>query len=70
MSQQQGNSKQNDEISELKNIIEAAFFAAQQPIGIRKIQAMFAEEVKPSKEQIDGNIGDYCLSPACDTRRY
>lgn len=40
------------EVSELQNIIEAALFAAAEPIGVRKIQALFAEEAKPSKESI------------------
>ena len=40
------------ENSELQNIIEAALFAASEPLGVRKIQALFDEEVKPSKETI------------------
>ena len=40
------------EISELQNIIEAALFAAGEPLGVRKIQALFEEEVKPSKEAV------------------
>ena len=46
---------ENDDIvetSELQNIIEAALFAANEPLGVRKIQALFDEEVKPSKETI------------------
>lgn len=43
----------DDGVSELRNIIEAALFVAEQPIGIRKIQAMFEEDAKPSKEQIE-----------------
>ncbi len=41
------------EVSELQNIIEASLFASAEPIGIRKIQGLFAEEAKPSKEQIE-----------------
>lgn len=47
------NDNSSAETSELKNIIEAALFAAAQPIGIRKIQSLFAEDAKPSKQQID-----------------
>ena len=56
MSEEQNDSievNESTENSELKNILEAAFFAAAQPIGIRKIQAMFADEAKPSKQQIE-----------------
>ena len=49
-------STDNVEISELQNIIEAALFASAEPIGIRKIQALFTEEAKPSKEIINDVI--------------
>lgn len=39
--------------SELKNIIEAAIFAAKEPIGIRKIQAIFIDGAQPSKDEIN-----------------
>ena len=44
------------EMAELQNIIEAALFASNEPIGIRKIQGLFAEEAKPSKELINDII--------------
>ena len=40
------------EISELQNIIEAALFATAEPISVRKIQSLFDEDAKPSKELI------------------
>jgi len=39
--------------SELQNIIEAALFTAEQPIGVRKIQAMFDDQGRPEKEQVE-----------------
>jgi len=42
--------KQN---TELQNIIEAALFASSEPIGTRKIQSLFSDDAKPSKEQIN-----------------
>ena len=50
------NQSEEIEISELQNIVEAALFASAEPIGIRKIQALFAEDAKPSKEQINDVI--------------
>lgn len=46
------NQAEEIEISELQNIIEAALFASAEPLSIRKIQALFAEDANPSKEQI------------------
>ena len=46
-------SNENVEISELQNIVEAALFASAEPIGIRKIQGLFTEETKPSREIIN-----------------
>ena len=40
------------EISELQNIIEAALFAAGEPLGVKKIQALYEEDVKPNKEAV------------------
>ena len=50
--QNQQVSTQQGDVSELKNIIEAALFMAEQPIGVRKIQAMFEEDARPDKDQI------------------
>jgi len=44
--------QQNDH-SELQNIIEAALFAADQAIGVRKIQALFDDQGRPEKEQVE-----------------
>lgn len=44
--------------SELKNIIEAAIFAASEPIGMRKLQALFIDGAQPSKDEIEVIIAD------------
>lgn len=44
--------------SELKNIIEAAIFAASEPIGVRKLQAIFMEGAQPSKDEIDAIVNE------------
>ena len=44
--------------SELKNIIEAAIFAAHEPIGVRKLQAIFMDGAQPSKEEIDAIVDE------------
>jgi len=44
--------------SELKNIIEAAIFAAHEPIGVRKLQAIFMDGAQPTKEEIDAIVDE------------
>ncbi|MGH1540477.1 MAG: SMC-Scp complex subunit ScpB [Arenicella sp.] len=51
---EQESSGNND--SELQNIIEAAFFAADSPIGIRNIQRLFIEEAQPNKDEIEAVV--------------
>ena len=38
--------------SELQNIIEAALFASKEPLGIRKIMALFPDDAQPAKLDI------------------
>jgi len=52
--------------SELKNIIEAALYAADEPLGIRKIMALFAEDAQPSKVDIQNVI--LTLQEECEYR--
>lgn len=52
--------------SELQNIIEAALFAAKEPLGVRKITALFNEEGQPSKVDIQNVI--IALQEQCETR--
>lgn len=42
--------------SELQNIIEAAIFAASEPVGVRKIQALFIDDARPEKDEIEAVI--------------
>ncbi len=46
------NADPKNEVSELKNIIEAAIFAASEPLSIRKIMQLFPDDAQPSKEEI------------------
>lgn len=51
------NSKDNDSLdSELQNIIEAALYAAKEPLGVRKIMAMFPDDAQPSTVDIQNAI--------------
>ena len=52
--------------SELQNIIEAALFAAKEPLGVRKITALFPDEAQPSKVEIQNVIT--CLQEQCEFR--
>ena len=52
--------------SELQNIIEAALFAADEPIGIRRILSLFSEDAQPSKVDIQNVI--LSLQEQCEFR--
>lgn len=52
--------------SELQNIIEAALFAAKEPLGIRKITSLFPEDAQPSKVDIQNVI--ISLQELCEYR--
>lgn len=58
--------KQQPVDSELQNIIEAALFAAGEPIGIRKMLGMFPEDAKPSKVDIQNVL--LSLEQSCEFR--
>jgi len=58
--------KQQPVDSELQNIIEAALFAAGEPIGIRKMLAMFPDDAKPSKVDIQNVL--LSLEQSCEFR--
>lgn len=52
--------------SELANIIEAALYAAKEPLGIRKLIALFPENAQPTKVDIQNVI--LTLEEQCQTR--
>lgn len=52
--------------SELQNIIEAALYAAKEPLGIRKIMGLFPEDAQPSKVDIQNVI--IALEEQCEFR--
>ena len=58
--------KQQPVDSELQNIIEAALFAAREPLGIRKMLSLFPEDAKPSKVEIQNVI--LSLEESCEYR--
>ncbi len=52
--------------SELSNIIEAALYAAKEPLGIRKLTSLFPEDAQPSKVDIQNVI--LILQEQCENR--
>ena len=52
--------------SELQNIIEAALFAAREPLGIRKIMSLFPTDAQPSKVDIQNVI--LAIEESCEFR--
>ncbi len=67
LSMAKADKQKNDPVdSELQNIIEAALFAAREPLGIRKITALFPEDAKPSKVDIQNVI--LSLEESCEYR--
>jgi len=52
--------------SELQNIIEAALYASDKPLGVRKIMALFPEDACPSKVDIQNVI--LSLQEQCEYR--
>lgn len=52
--------------SELANIVEAALYASKEPLGIRKIMALFPEDAQPSKVDIQNVI--LTLEEQCEFR--
>jgi segregation and condensation protein B len=52
--------------SELANIIEAALFASQAPLGIRKMMGLFPDDARPSKVDIQNVV--LALQEQCEHR--
>ena len=52
--------------SELQNIIEAALYASKEPLGVRKIMALFPDDAQPSKVDIQNVI--LSLEEQCEHR--
>lgn len=52
--------------SELQNIIEAALYASEVPLGIRKIMSLFPDDAQPSKVDIQNVI--LSLEALCEHR--
>jgi segregation and condensation protein B len=72
------NSKQlsehdDDQIdSELQNIVEAALYASTEPLGIRKIMALFPDDARPSKVDIQNvilRLEEQCAYRGVELRR-
>lgn len=58
--------------SELQNIIEAALYASSEPLGIRKIMAMFPVDAQPSKVDVQNvilNLEAQCEHRGVELRR-
>lgn len=58
--------------SELSNIIEAALFAADEPLGIRKLLALFPEDAQPSKVDVQNvllGLEERCAQRGIELRR-
>ncbi len=58
--------------SELKNIIEAALYAAKGPLGVKKIMALFPDDAQPSKVDIQNvilNLEEECEFRGVELRR-
>ena len=52
--------------SELRNIVEAALMAAQEPLGVRKILSLFPDDAQPSKQEVQNAILE--LQQQCEYR--
>ena len=65
--QKKKNSDEPQEVdSELQNIVEAALYAARQPLGIRKLISMFPDDAQPSKVDIQNVL--LSLEAQCENR--
>lgn len=63
----------NQEVdSELQNIVEAALFAADEPLGIRKLMALFPNDAQPSKVELQNvllSLEEQCEHRGIELRR-
>ena len=58
--------------SELQNIVEAALYASREPLGIRKIMALFPDDAQPSKVDIQNvilRLEEQCVHRGVELRR-
>jgi segregation and condensation protein B len=58
--------------SELQNIVEAALYASTEPLGIRKIMALFPDDAQPSKVDIQNvilRLEEQCAHRGVELRR-
>lgn len=58
--------------SELQNIIEAALYASNEPLGIRKIMSLFPDDAQPSKVDIQNvllRLEEQCEHRGIELRR-
>ncbi len=74
MVKQKKKTPEDDQVidSELKNIIEAALYAAKAPLGVKKIMALFPDDAQPSKVDIQNvilNLQDECEFRGVELRR-
>ena len=74
MAKKQAQKKQTDTPidSELKNIIEAALYASNEALGIRKIMALFPQDAQPSKVDIQNvltTLEEQCEHRGIELRR-
>lgn len=58
------NSAYKDDLSELKNIIEAAILISTEPLGLKKIQQLFLEDATPSLDDIRACLAE--LQKECE----
>lgn len=76
MATEANNKQEKDSVepvdSELQNIIEAALYASDSPLGIRKIMALFPDDAQPSKVDIQNvllNLQEQCEHRGIELRR-
>ena len=58
--------------SELQNIIEAALYASDEPLGVRKIMSLFPDDAQPSKVDIQNvilSLEEQCKHRGVELRR-
>jgi segregation and condensation protein B len=65
-SQEKSENDQQPIDSELQNIVEAALFAATEPLSIRKIMSLFPDDAQPSKVDVQNVI--LSLQEQCEYR--
>ena len=67
-----GKNDQQPVDSELQNIVEAALFASKEPLGIRKLMALFPDDAQPSKIDLQNvvlSLEQQCQHRGIELRR-